>query len=287
MPRLSKEELMKRFEADKNTAAEAKTEAALNVSDEILETKTKEYVAAGETPSVASQKAYADAEQVENQLKQQLARVIFVFDKSGSMNDEYADGIMNTVAGKLAAVAWNFDDNGEAEVGIFSDYHKMLTQNMTPSNFYDYVDKFVKPNPAGTTRYAGIINEIVRQFGGRKGQALDVPVYVIFVTDGDNDGNDKSPARQAIIEAANYGIFWQFVGVDSRYQTGGPLPESEAKKNFPFLSELDDMDGRFVDNADFCALGGFETFDNDAIFSLLMNEFPGWVVQARSKGLIK
>ena len=144
--------------------------------------------------------------------------------------------------------------------------------------FGSYVHQF------GGTEYAPIINLLVTDYGGTKGSVQDIPTFVIFITDGEN--SDQSAAKSAITKAADYPIFFQFIGVDSKHKGGGLMSEAEAHSSFPFLSQLDDLEGRTYDNAVFLAVKGFEAFDKPAILMAMMNEFPGWLNAVRGK-LIK
>jgi hypothetical protein len=106
-------------------------------------------------------------------------------------------------------------------------------------------------------------------FGGAK--PMDLPVYVIFITDGDCD--DHSNSEKALKEASKHGIFFQFVGI--------------GKENFPFLQKLDNMPGREIDNANFFSIENLNAMKDEEMYSKLLNEFPGWIPQARAKKMIK
>ena len=133
----------------------------------------------------------------------------------------------------------------------------------------------------GGTNYAPVINEIIKKFGNnsnssifgfnKKTEPLIYPVYVIFITDGEN--SDKSESEKAIINASHHGVFFQFIGIGNA--------------NFNFLTKLDTMNGRFIDNANFFKIENLNTKSDDELYSLLLTEYPQYIVEARSKGLIK
>ena len=67
-------------------------------------------------------------------------------------------------------------------------------------------------------------------------------------------------------------IFWQFVGVSG--------------SGYGVLEELDNMQGRYIDNANFFALDDFKTVPNSELYSRLLNEFPLWLKEAKNKKII-
>lgn len=54
---------------------------------------------------------------------------------------------------------------------------------------------------------------------------------------------------------------------------------------FTFLKRLDDMKGEGLDNADFFHFNGGPIADTD-LYKKLLNEFPGWVKEAKKAGLL-
>ncbi len=55
---------------------------------------------------------------------------------------------------------------------------------------------------------------------------------------------------------------------------------------FEFLEELDNLEGRFVDNANFFAVEDPAAIPDEALYELLMGEYPGWLTLARQGGLL-
>ncbi|MEK5036232.1 VWA domain-containing protein [Paenibacillus sp. FSL R7-0302] len=225
-------------------------------------------------------------------LGEQIAKVALVLDISGSMSNLYANGTVQDVVERTLALGIKFDDNQAIDVFLFgvNDYE---VGELTEDRFYEYVSREItsKYRLEGSTNYAGVMQRIMDKytsagkskksplgkiFGSlikEKNEAvtIDEPVYVLFVTDGDN--HDKEEARRVIREASKRGIFFQFVGV--------------GREPFPFLEELDDLQGRFLDNANFFYAGDIKNYDEQTLFDKLLTEFPGWIEQARSKNLIK
>ena len=74
---------------------------------------------------------------------------------------------------------------------------------------------------------------------------------------------------------------------------GAPPPKKRkgfaarmAAAAFQFLEELDDLPGRYLDNADFFSVDDPAAIPEDQLYDLMMNEYPGWVQQARQGGLL-
>lgn len=83
------------------------------------------------------------------------------------------------------------------------------------------------------------------------------------------------------------------IGQSSRAVSVGGGPPARKKgrfagggSEFAFLEELDDLTGRFVDNANFFAVEDPATIPDDALYELLMGEYPGWLQLARQGGLL-
>ena len=93
---------------------------------------------------------------------------------------------------------------------------------------------------------------------------------MIFLTDGGNA--DKSATAKAIRELSKQPVFVQFVGI--------------GKEDFPFLHKLDELPGRWIDNAGFMAINDIDAIKDAELYDRLLNEFPQWLVKAREKKLI-
>ena len=188
------------------------------------------------------------------------ARVGIVIDRSGSMGSMYSSGMVQRVVEKIVPLAMEFDDNGSMECWLFNDGFKRL-KDVTLNNLYDFIKREAKGLGLGGTNYAPVMKSVYEEYKRSK-----VPCYVVFITDGDNW--DKEEAEERIKEYAKYPIFWQFVGI--------------GKDSFSFLESLDDMEGRYVDNADFFSV---ENPDN-ITYKQLLDEFPTWLENGKVKGMI-
>lgn len=190
------------------------------------------------------------------------AQVGLVLDYSGSMDNLYYNGTVQSVIENTLPLAMEFDDNGTMEVWIFENgYHRL--PDITLANCGDYVNREILGKyDMGGTYYAPVMNDVINVYKKSK-----LPSYVLFITDGDN--SDQAKTVPVIVEAAKLPIFWQFVGV--------------GHARFSFLEKLDDLTERYVDNADF-----FEVKNaSDITYKQLLDEFPGWLQNEKVKTMLK
>ncbi len=196
-----------------------------------------------------------------------VARVALVLDISGSMTGRYKNGTVQEIVNKTLPLAVQFDDDGELDFWYYgTTCRKMPSVNM--QNYESAVPadwKQLMRTLGGLNNEVLVMNDIVREYTGSK-----LPVYVLFITDG---GVSQANAIKKILkDFSTEPVFWQFVGV------GG--------HNYGILEKLDTLEGRYVDNANFFALDDFKQVSNPDLYSRLLNEFPQWLNEIRSKGMI-
>ncbi|MBP2000849.1 hypothetical protein J2Z69_001880 [Paenibacillus shirakamiensis] len=220
------------------------------------------------------------------------ARVGLALDISASMTNLYKRGTVQAVTEQTLALGMNFDDNQAADVFLFGvkDY---TVGEIQKENFYEFVNReiYSKYELEGGTRYSGVIRRIVEYYfpgafttkksgflGLKSERIVDTskyqhqePVYIIFITDG--NCQDYAETKDIITLASRLGVFFQFVGVGD--------------EQFTFLKELDDMEGRFIDNANFFQVRDMGTLSDGELYDSLLAEFPAWLKEARSKSIIK
>jgi hypothetical protein len=237
------------------------------------------------------------------------ANIVWAIDESYSMDHLIRNGTVQEQADRFIGVGMNMSPTKSIDVYGFDDGHRYVgTAN--EGNHKDFVKK-AGIAPRGGTSYAPVMKQIIAKYGtpieaqvvqeqvqkevepgflgklfGAKSKtvtetvtrtaqveevkAVKVPTLVFFMTDGAN--SDTRETERVIREAAKQGIFWQFVGI------GG--------SSFPFLEKLDDLTGRFLDNADFTAIKDVMGVSDEKLFEAVLKEFPGWLRQAKQKGLI-
>ena len=202
-----------------------------------------------------------------NELLTITARVALVMDMSGSMAPSYGDGTVQKIINKILPVAVQFDDDGELDFWFFGKTceHRPAVnlQNYTqavPPDWFDLMKSlgYVNTEPV-------VMREVVEKY-----RTSEIPAYIIFVTDG--DVHHEAEIKGTLAQASFMPIFWQFVGVRG--------------KNYGVLEELDTMQGRFVDNANFFALDDFNTVTNEEFYSRLLTEFPLWLRAAENGGML-
>lgn len=215
-------------------------------------------------------------------LEKHIAKVAVVLDYSGSMSGLYNSGKVQKVLNRLFPLALRFDDNGELDVFLFSNGYKQM-EGMTLENYEDYVKKVILKSSfsMGGTEYAPVINGLLKEYSSQKkqsflssifknnvqGETIDnTPTFVIFITDGEN--YDERETDQAVRESSKQNIFIQFVGIGN--------------ERFSYLSKLDDLDGRPVDNTGFIRVKDFEKISDEEVYQQLLDQYPDWL---KAKGL--
>ncbi|WP_051964847.1 VWA domain-containing protein [Deinococcus misasensis] len=206
------------------------------------------------------------------------ARVIFVADVSGSMKSLYTRGVMQNVYERIMALALKFDDNGSLENMVF-DHGVLDLPEATLDDIGLYVERNIIKNPTikwGMTNYAPPLRKIrdmvaVRPKGffamfSKPRPASKDPVYVVFLTDGEN--YDEPETRQALIELSAFPVFVKFLGIGS--------------SRFPMLEKLDTMDGRVVDNANFQAITDIARISDEELYHRLLVEVSDWEQAAKA-----
>lgn len=208
------------------------------------------------------------------------AQVVLVTDYSGSMSTLYNNGTVQETVERILPFGLAFDDNGEVDSYLF--HNQSLPINpVTLNNLSGYIDRETRGKQMGGTNYAPVLEDIYNQFAPKKTgglfgiggteQPMDFPVYVIFITDGDNF--DKKETETIIRKMSEKGFFIQFIGIGNA--------------GFDFLEKLDNMSGRKLDNVNFFNVSNLKTFTDDALYKGLMMEYPEWFKQARNLNLVK
>jgi stress response protein SCP2 len=255
-----------------------------------------------EAPQLLSLAKRAEVSLAKHQLLGHTARVALCLDVSGSMVMLYRSGKVQRLAEKVLALGTRFDDDGEIDVFAFGTNAEAMGA-VGLGSFHDIAQQANGlKGPGGGTDYAKAMASIRRHYldhdGPRDGPvAAPLPVYVMFVTDGET--GDKDAARNQIVWSAYEPIFWQFMGIgrSSRAATAGTGPLLKKKKrslvknllstDFAFLEELDELPGRYVDNANFFSVEDPEHVPDDELYELLMSEYPTWLHEATRLGLLR
>lgn len=201
------------------------------------------------------------------------SRVAVVFDASGSMTQLYQKGTIQRAFERVLAVAACMDDNGELDVWFFGSKF-MKARSVTERDFEDYIQQtYPIPKMFGGLGVGNneppVMKDIIHHYV-KKEPRKDIPAYIIFFSDG-GIYKDKEIAK-ILTDASKQNIFWQFIGLGNA--------------NYGVLQKLDDLPGRFIDNADFFALDDFDKISDEELYNRLLTEFPQWLKEARAKGIL-
>lgn len=204
---------------------------------------------------------------LEKKIDKVRARVVVAIDKSGSMHGLYRSGAVQRYLERIIPLALQFDDDGELDVFVFNDSFKEIGA-MTKNNFYDFVEvNNICAN--GGTDYSPIMEAIYNKYQGM--QPDNIATYVLFITDG--NCWDEDEAERVIKEISRTNIFFQFVGIGNERKD--------------FLERLDNMEGRYIDNANFLDIRDIELLSDEELYNSLLKEFPSYLQEAKSKGVLK
>lgn len=231
-----------------------------------------------EAPQLVSLIKKAQVNLEKKGLGEHRAKVCLCLDISASMSGLYSSGKIQAFVERIVALACRFDDDGEVDVFLFGQ-HSQRAPVITLRNYQQYIGHLIEHFPLeGGTDYAPAMKLIRQHYlqddSDRKSpinSPSGQPVYVMFVTDGAT--SNRKAAENQILYASYQPIFWQFMGIGR-------------DGSFEFLEKLDDLKGRYVDNADFFSVKTPQDYDDDQLFARLMNEYPKWLEQAKQKQLV-
>ncbi|MDP4098326.1 VWA domain-containing protein [Paenibacillus sp. P96] len=197
------------------------------------------------------------------------ARVAVVFDASGSMYSLYRKGIVQEAFERILALAALFDDNGELDVWFFAaDY--LRAPSVTARDFENYIARtYTLGSKGGTNNEPPVMEDVIRKYTVEEPD-VSIPTYIIFFSDG--GVSQKGKISRLITESSHKNLFWQFVGL--------------GQANYGVLQKLDEMPGRYIDNANFFALDDISKISDEELYDRLLSEFPAWIKEARSKGIL-
>jgi len=206
-----------------------------------------------------------------NNLTGVKAKVAVVLDKSGSMRGLYNDGVVQETIERLVAVASKMDDNGELEVWVFDNFSTRL-----PAATEHNCERYIKDHILGRmpiqygTSYAPVMKDVIKKYTKEEPDS-SIPVYVLFVTDGENDDHENT--ERVIADASRFPIFWQYIGIGD--------------EKFKFLKKLDEMDGRVIDNANFFQLNDLRKISDEELYDRMLAEFPEWIKLAKKENILR
>ncbi|MEH7415268.1 VWA domain-containing protein [Neobacillus drentensis] len=198
-----------------------------------------------------------------------VARVGLVLDISGSMRGLYKNGTVQKVVERILAVASQFDDDGTLDVWVYDNEFSRL-KSVTEQDFVNYVEEYILNNELihkfGRNDEPPVMEDVIKRYTIESPSSE--PAFIVFI----NDGGCKRTIKKPVVESSTKPIFWQFVGIGD--------------SNFEVLERLDTMEGRFVDNANFFHIKDIEKTTDEDLYNQLLNEFPGWITEAKTNGIL-
>ncbi|MFH9224630.1 vWA domain-containing protein [Streptomyces lydicus] len=261
-------------------ASEPEATEAAAVADATAVTEATEDAAPGASlptaaPALLGLYKAAGATLEKHGLTSQRAAVYLVLDRSGSMRNYYKDGTVQNLAEQALGLAAHFDEDPTVPVVFFST-DVDGTADIDLTNYEGRIEELhAGLGHMGRTNYHWAVNAVVEHY---KKSGSTAPAFVLFQTDG--APTSKPAAERALCEAAELPIFWQFIGFGD--------PEA---KGFDFLRKLDDLtvpEKRRVDNAGFFHAGREpRSLSHEELYQQLMVEFPEWLTEARTAGVLK
>lgn len=215
-------------------------------------------------------------------VKRDRAKVALCLDISGSMSGLFRRGKIDTLVKRVMALGYRFDDDGEIDVFLFgAKAHEY--GSVGAANYRTFVSSMLSEYDLEAGTYYGKAMGLVREFYAKDLQTKKIPVYVMFVTDGNT--MDKERTEREVKESSHDPIFWQFMAIGKKPKKKGFFARLVGT-GFEFLEKLDDMEGRAVDNADFFLLEDPAEPTDEEMFELLMNEYPGWLKAVVDKRIL-
>ncbi|WP_161500636.1 VWA domain-containing protein [Embleya scabrispora] len=209
-------------------------------------------------------------------LGEHTARVALCLDISYSMQPLFKKGKVQALAERVLSLGLRFDDNAAVDVFLFGSRGHVAGQ-LGLGQYNGWAERIRRsPGLEGSTDYAGAMRLVREHYFGSSAPrhqplANDLPVYVMFITDGQTTSREAT--REQITYSSFEPIFWQFMGLG---RPGG----------FSFLEELDDLTGRYVDNADFFSVQDPANVPDGQLYELMTTEYPTWLGRARAQGLL-
>ncbi len=213
-----------------------------------------------------------------------VAKVALVMDISGSMYERYRNGTVQDIINRVLPLAVQFDDDGELDCWYYgSKFQRRPSINM--ANYQSAVPttwEKLMSDLGFLNNEIKVMNDVIECYRDSK-----LPAYVIFITDGGVGSGDAM--KKLIRDSAYYPIFWQFVGIGQKSSKEKSFVNKILKSfgsTYGILEDLDNLEGRYVDNASFFAIDDFREVPSSELYSRLLNEFPKWLDEIKAKGML-
>jgi stress response protein SCP2 len=220
---------------------------------------------------------------VKHELENHRAHVALCLDISGSMQGLYRRGSIDTLVRRLLGLGLQWGGE-EVDVFLFGK-GAYYAGRVTAENYQTFLREQQKRYPLESGTAYGKVMALVREHYQDRPDAKQIPIYVLFATDGDT--SDREESERQIREAAQEAIFWQFMAIGTPPEEKKGFFSKLLSPDFKFLAHLDTMPDRFVDNANFFLVKDPAQPSVDELIEYMMVEYPSWLKLANAKGLLR
>lgn len=143
------------------------------------------------------------------------ARVSLVMDYSGSMKHLYDNGVVSDTFTRLLPLALKFDDNGELEAWLFSNFTCRLPE-VTINNYKTFVEEEILNSDynMGGTYFSPTIEDIRERYYNQ--EPSEINNYVIFITDGSNFDVESTQVSLSKLDSKT---FIQFICMGGHFKS--------------------------------------------------------------------
>lgn len=195
--------------------------------------------------------------------------VALAIDISGSMQDEYQDGLVQEITERCLALALNFDRDRKLDVWTFNTSTQYVG-DVTEQKFEGYVNREIlnssKIKKWGGTAYSPVLKSVRDKFfGGTVSSIMSMfkkknttsPVFLMFITDGDNNDHDEFEKTLKQLRSDNIYIQMVCIGND----------------NFSYAKRVADAEP----NVGFCEIRNVKALNDEQMMEkLVSDEFVNW-----------
>jgi len=223
----------------------------------------------------------------------QIWAVVGVFDRSGSMGNEYADGTVQELAERVLAFSVIVDDDGTVPTFFFD--HDVFRREIKLNDFHGYLKKN-GIRAGGSTGLTEALEAVAKETGNGDllgggffhraaaaptAKKAATPSFVVIVTDGRPD--NAASARDMIRKLSYRGVFLKFLFVGHDRQGWEFLRglDSDIPVGVPY-----EHGGRLIDNVNAQNMGSVRNMSDEEFFSAMFAETTDWLQSARQAGLI-